>query len=143
MILLPDWPMKVPKVCSGCADEAVATHLVPLQCMLTCLHLSLRRHRRCQHSCRALHSRCWLSECPPAPFFLADCNRPLHGRFSRVYYLTVNVDHGIRKLTGHVQAKALDGSRMAAFALRIAGAARFLSSGGALGLLAVLERLLR
>ena len=57
--------------------------------------------------------------------------------------MTVNLNHGIRKLTGHVQAKALDGSRMAAFALRIAGAARFLSSGGALGLLAVLERLLR
>lgn len=32
---------------------------------------------------------------------------------------------------------------MAAFALRLAGAARFLGPGGALGLLAVLERLLR
>ena len=41
------------------------------------------------------------------------------------------------------QARALDGGRMAAFALRLAGAARFLGTGGALGLLAVLERLLR
>ncbi len=41
------------------------------------------------------------------------------------------------------QARALDSGRMAAFALRLAGAARFLGPGGALGLLAVLERLLR
>ncbi len=42
-----------------------------------------------------------------------------------------------------LQARALDSGRMAAFALRLAGAARFLGPGGALGLLAVLERLLR
>ena len=42
-----------------------------------------------------------------------------------------------------LQARALDSSRTAAFALRLAGAARFLGPGGALGLLAVLERVLR
>lgn len=42
-----------------------------------------------------------------------------------------------------MQSKALDAARMAAFALRLAGAARFLDAGGAMGLLAVLEKLLR
>ncbi len=43
----------------------------------------------------------------------------------------------------HVQAKALDASRLAAFALRLAEAAHFLDAPGALGALSVLERLLR
>ncbi len=41
------------------------------------------------------------------------------------------------------QSRALDLGRLAAFALRLAAIAQFLDVGGALGLLAVLERMLR
>ena len=45
--------------------------------------------------------------------------------------------------TLRLQAKALDAGRMAAFAQRLAGAAQFLDAPSALGLLAVLDRMLR
>ncbi|EIE19958.1 hypothetical protein COCSUDRAFT_44354 [Coccomyxa subellipsoidea C-169] len=41
------------------------------------------------------------------------------------------------------QSRALDAGRAAAFALRVAATAQFMDTGGALGLLAVLERMLR
>lgn len=49
--------------------------------------------------------------------------------------------HGVEIL--RLQAKALDAGRMAAFAQRLAGAAQFLDAPSALGLLAVLDRMLR
>ena len=42
-----------------------------------------------------------------------------------------------------LQSRALDAGRAAAFALRVAATAHFMDTGGALGLLAVLERMLR
>ncbi len=42
-----------------------------------------------------------------------------------------------------MQSRALDAGRAAAFALRVAVTAQFMDTGGALGLLAVLERMLR
>ena len=42
-----------------------------------------------------------------------------------------------------LQSRALDTGRMAALALRVAATAQFMDTGGALGLLAVLERMLR
>lgn len=42
-----------------------------------------------------------------------------------------------------MQSKALDAARLAAFALRLASSAQFLDAGGAMGMLAVLEKLLR
>ena len=54
---------------------------------------------------------------------------------------TLNVAQGLDTL--RLQAKALDAGRMAAFAQRLAGATQFLDAPSALGLLAVLDRMLR